>query len=96
MMDWESDFPGRKAMDKKASACPTCGSENVLRRRSWSSVIIVGIVFLIAFFLTGVQDEGVSAGSTALLILLVVPLIVLTALAYSSRNRCLACKAEWK
>ncbi len=83
-------------MAKKASACPQCGSENILKRRSWSSVVIVGIVFLIAFYLTGVRDDWSSTGSTALLILLVVPLIILTVLAISSRNRCLACKAEWK
>jgi hypothetical protein len=83
-------------MAKKPIACPSCGSGNVRKKRGWSSAIVSGILFVIAFVLTGVRDEGVGAGSTALLILLVIPLIGFTVAAIWGKNRCLACRHGWK
>jgi ssDNA-binding Zn-finger/Zn-ribbon topoisomerase 1 len=94
-MDGERDFQGGEAMGKKPDACPKCGSENIKMKKSLKTVTVWGVLFFFALLLTGAQDERVSTGAMALVILLIVPLIAYAALAIWGANRCLECKHTW-
>jgi ssDNA-binding Zn-finger/Zn-ribbon topoisomerase 1 len=82
-------------MGKKPGACPKCGSENIKMKKSLKSLTVWGVLFFFALLLTGAQDERVSTGAMALVILLIVPLIVYAALAIWGANRCRECKHTW-
>lgn len=83
-------------MGKKPIACPNCGSENIRKKKSWTSVSLWGVLLFIAFLLTGMQDQRVSTASTALAILLIIPLLYFAVSAMWGRNRCHDCKQGWK
>jgi ribosomal protein L40E len=95
MMIGERDFQGGEAMGKKPDACPKCGSENIKKKKSLKSLTVWGVLFFFALLLTGAQDERVSTGAMALVILLIVPLILYAALAIWGANRCRECKHSW-
>jgi ssDNA-binding Zn-finger/Zn-ribbon topoisomerase 1 len=95
MIGGEPDFAGGGAMGKKPDACPKCGSKNIKKKKSFRSLTVWGVLFFFALLLTGAQDDRVSTGALALVILLIVPLIVFAALAIWGANRCLDCKHTW-
>lgn len=83
-------------MENNLTKCSKCGSTNIKKKRSWSSVILWGALFVIALIVSQVStDDRLSAGSSAIWFVLIIPIVVFAIMAMCGSNYCRDCNHRW-